>query len=69
MLNYSWKWNGYGGSISVSEKEIFKKGQAGMSELYGVVNGDGEKDLIFETYCRNEDGTVTFSIYHTKGCK
>ena len=69
LLNYSWKWNGYGGSISVSEKEIFKKGQAGMSELYGVVNGDGEKDLIFETYCRNEDGTVTFSIYHTKGCK
>lgn len=69
LLNYSWKWNGYGGSISVSEKEIFKKGQAGMSELYGVVNGDGEKDLIFEAYCRNEDGTVTFSIYHTKGCK
>ena len=69
MLNYSWKWNGYEGSGAVSEDIVFKKGQTGMSEYFNTTNGNGEKDLIFETYCRNEDGTVTISIYHTKGCK
>ena len=69
MLNYSWKWNGHEGSGAVSEDIVFKKGQTGMSEYFNTTNGNGEKDLIFETYCRNEDGTVTISIYHTKGCK
>lgn len=66
MLNYDWEWNGQAGSSSVLEETLFEKGQTGMSEHYNVTNGDGEKDLIFETYYRNEDGTVTISIYHTK---
>ncbi len=64
MLYYSYNWKGHEGSWRVSEDNLFREGQTGLSECFESTSGSDVE--VFVTFFRNEDGTVTISLYHTK---